>query len=325
MPRPAIACPSPDGFAIVMATGIVSIAAAQHHYVRISTGLLILAASVFVVLVAATLAARCAFGDLRDVDVTVRLFTFVAACAVLAARLSWRSEVGWILALAALAAWLALVGLTARNMWHDRRHLRQRSRGAWELASVGTSGLVIVAGELSVRWPILWWIAVVLWMVALVFYALMTVLIVARAAAARFDPTGAEPDSWILMGGLAIATLAGAGLHRHALTANQVMLVASAVTWICAVAWIPILVWFALHRAAVQPGSLSYAGTWWAMVFPLGMFSAATEAVAFETRWSGLHTVSLVFFWVALVAWSIVGVGAVLDRFLHHRVTGIDR
>jgi hypothetical protein len=160
--RPAVACPPPDGFAIVMATGIVSIAAADHDYPRITTGLLIFAVGAFAVLMMAAVVGRCAFGDPRDGDVTVRLFTFVAACAVLATRLGWRTPIGWILAAAAVITWLPLAVLTARNMWHGRRILRERAQGAWELASVATSGLVILGAELSARWPVLWSVAVVL-------------------------------------------------------------------------------------------------------------------------------------------------------------------
>lgn len=42
------------------------------------------------------------------------------------------------------------------------------------------------------------------------------------------------------------------------------------------------------------------------MVFPLGMYSAATSATAAETGRPALRTVSLVFFWIAFAAWLLV-------------------
>lgn len=162
----------------------------------------------------------------------------------------------------------------------------------------------------------MWWIAAALWLLALGAYVVMTTLIVARAVADRFDPAGSTPDSWILMGGLAIATLAGVRLHRTAPVPalHDVTLTATVVTWVCAVLWIPMLVYFGLRRANTVPGSLGYTGTWWAMVFPLGMFSAATHAVGRETGMAALGTVSLVFFWIAFSVWLIVAVAWVGSR-----------
>ena len=51
---------------------------------------------------------------------------------------------------------------------------------------------------------------------------------------------------------------------------------------------------------------LHFAGVWWAFVFPLGMYSAATYTMATEIGQRSLLTVSLVFFWDALAAWLIV-------------------
>jgi tellurite resistance protein TehA-like permease len=71
--------------------------------------------------------------------------------------------------------------------------------------------------------------------------------------------------------------------------------------------WIPLLVvagrWLDTHRA----------GAWWAAVFPLGMYSAATYAMAGETGWRTLTVVSLVFFWIAFAAWLIVAGGVLAE------------
>ncbi|HZU47743.1 MAG TPA: tellurite resistance/C4-dicarboxylate transporter family protein, partial [Mycobacterium sp.] len=213
--------PAPDVFAAVMATGILSIAARNHQYTWISQildTLAILALLVLVVLVIATAAVerRIAVWDFTDPDVTLRLFTFVAACAVLGSRLASQLIVAHVLGAIALSAWLVLMLITARNMsatpWPA---LRNRSHGAWELASVGTSGLVIVMVLLAYYTGHRWWLAVAvpLWTVAMGLYGLMTALILWRAVAERKDRDGFEPDTWILMGALAIATLAGDYIH----------------------------------------------------------------------------------------------------------------
>ena len=313
--------PSPDVFAAVMATGILSIAAAKHHYAQISETLGVLASVGLLVLVALVLVTRAiASWDLRDPDVTLRLFTFVAACAVLDSRFASQLVVVLILGVAASSSWLVLIVLTARNMsarpWTA---LRDRAHGAWELASVGTSGLAIVAAKVARGTDQRWWlgVAVPVWVAALCIYGLMAGLIPWRAIAQRQQlgrkGEAFEPDSWILMGGLAIATLAGDDIHvlAPAWLAPTVRVV-TVVTWVAATLWIPPLMYFGLQRLSRRPALLQFAGVWWALVFPLGMYSAATDAMAAEIGQRSLSTVSRVFFWVALTAWLIVVVAGLL-------------
>jgi tellurite resistance protein TehA-like permease len=313
--------PSPDVFAAVMATGILSIAAANHHYRQINGTMGVLASLGLVVLVALVIVThRFAHWDLKDPDVTLRLFTFVAACAVLASRLASQPVLVQALGVVALVSWLVLIVLSTRNMaacaWSG---LRDRAHGAWELASVGTSGLAIVAAEVARYTPGHWWLAVAVpvWLVALCIYGLMTWLILWRSVAQRQNPAregGAfEPDTWILMGGMAIATLAGDNIHSLAppwLTGP--VLVVTVVTWVVATLWIPPLIYFGLHRISHRPEMLHFAGVWWAFVFPLGMYSAASYTMAAEIGQRSLVTVSLVFFWDALAAWLIVVVAGLL-------------
>jgi tellurite resistance protein TehA-like permease len=77
--------------------------------------------------------------------------------------------------------------------------------------------------------------------------------------------------------------------------------------------WIPVLVYFGIRRINSGAGALQFRGVWWAMVFPLGMYSAATFAMARETGAAAFVTVSLVFFWVAFAVWLIVAVGLVIS------------
>ena len=277
----------PDAFAAVMATGIVSIAAADHGYRVVSDGLVVVAAVLLAALVIA------AFAKLRpdfdDIDVPLQLFTFVAACAVVGTRLGSSPVAHATLGIAAALAWLGLAMLTARQLWRQRWiGLRDRARGGWELASVATSGLAILAADSGC--PAL---AVVLLALAICVYALMTGLVVWRAC---HDPSAIalkQPDIWILMGGAAIATLAGDHIHKAGVEAVRPVTVA---TWIVATLWLPLLV-----VASVRLRD----GNWWAAVFPLGMYSSATYATAVETGWALLTTISLVFFWLAFVAWVL--------------------
>ncbi|HTM83864.1 MAG TPA: C4-dicarboxylate ABC transporter, partial [Mycobacterium sp.] len=139
------------------------------------------------------------------------------------------------------------------------------------------------------------------------------------------DRDGFAPDTWILMGGMAIATLAGDHLHRL-LAAPLAGVVAgtTVVTWAVATGWIPPLIYFVLHRIHLRPGLLQFRGVWWALVFPLGMYAVASDAMADQLGAPGLETVSLVFFWDALAVWLIV-VGAGLLRAGRSRPAALGR
>jgi hypothetical protein len=278
----------PDVFAAVMATGIVSIAAADHGYGVVSGGLVLVAAVAFAVLIVGVARAWRAF-DFRDLDVPIGLLTYVAACAVLAARLAEHRILLWALAAMALQGWLSLAPMVARRMWQHRGSLRSRAHGAWQLASVATSGLAIVSADLG----IVFW-AVVFWVLAMCVYLLMAGLIVWRVDLAK-------PDSWILMGGAAIATLAGEHVH-HILIAGPIadgVRTVTIVTWVVATLWIAPLAYAMIRR---------FAGIGWPMVFPLGMYASATYAMYVELDWPWLTWVSLVFLWIALSTWLFVAV-----------------
>jgi tellurite resistance protein TehA-like permease len=313
----------PDVFAVVMATGIVSVAADDHAYWRLGIALSVLAAAAFVglgvgvLLLAATRRAQ-AMVRTRNPDVALRMFAFVAACAVLNMRWGDHPAAGWLLGGLALAAWLVLVPLAVVDVAsRPSADLREHAHGGWLLPSVATAGLATTASTLAieVRLPALVVVAALAWVLAMVFYLLATWLIAWRALAAPFVPDEVTPDSWILMGALAITTLAGDHILAavHALNApNGLVTWTRPVTlaaWVLASLWIPVLLYGTVWRADHVPGSLRYQGVWWAAVFPLGMYSAASAATATQLHMRPLATISLVFFWIAFTVWTLVAVG----------------
>jgi tellurite resistance protein TehA-like permease len=313
----------PDAFAVVMATGIVSVAADYHGYWRLGIALSTFAAVAFVALGLGFLARTVnhpagVAAPVDDPGVALRRFAFVAACAVLDVRWAGNSLACWLLGGLTVAAWLflaplAVVGVRSR----PTEDLRGRARGAWLLPSVATAGLATAVSNfaLHLRMPSVVVIAVLAWLAGMVVYLVVTWLIAWRALAAPFVPAQVTPDSWILMGALAITTLAGdhilAAVHAlHGSTAlaawaRPVTLVA----WALASSWIPLLLYAALWRVDHVPGSLRYQAAWWAAVFPLGMYSAASAATAAELHMPALRTLSLVFFWIACTVWTLVAIG----------------
>jgi tellurite resistance protein TehA-like permease len=317
----------PDVFAVVMATGIIAVAARDHRYRVLADALGGLATVLFAALAVALLA-RIATGprevarQTRDPDVVLRMFTWVAGGAVLATYWTAHPAAVWTFAALAATGWLVLVPVAgARVAARPRAELRDRVRGAWLLPSVGTAGLATVAAGLAVtrhaRW--LLWVAVAAWALALVIYAAVTFLVAWRALVVPVGTEHVTPDSWILMGALAIATLAGAHIVAGVAALGPAGLSwvrpATIATWTIAGLWIPALLFATIWRADQGSGSLRFQWAWWSAVFPLGMFAAASAACALALHWRALRTVSLVFFWDALAAWAIVAVGFGRARF----------
>lgn len=288
----------PDVFAAVMATGIVSVAAADHGIDAVSGVLAAVAVVALPVLVYLSAVAwkRDAWSITGDLDTAMGLFTYVAACCVLAARFSGVQFVVLVFGGLALQGWLSLTPLVTRGMWS----VRDRARGGWELVSVATSGLAIVSAAAGG----LFW-AFIFWVLALVIYVLVTGLVCWRAVHEPAMRRDVPPDHWILMGGLAIATLAGSRVHgllSPGPIADAVRLV-TIVSWALATLWIVPLAIVGWRRMRD-----------WPAVFPLGMYASATYAMADETGWGWLTAVSLAFFWIAFALWSAVAVP------LFHRV-----
>ncbi|MDN5919294.1 MAG: tellurite resistance/C4-dicarboxylate transporter family protein [Pseudonocardia sp.] len=323
--------PSPDVFAVVMATGVVSVAARDHSYRWISLGLGLIAVVTFVVLGlgfvvrAATHPSRLVRLT-RDPDVALRMFTFVAACSVLDARLGAYPAAGWVLGGLGLAGWVVLTPLAAVDIAsRPAADLRDRAHGAWLLPSVATSGLAASAAEqgVHVRSLSLVVVGAAALLLAVGIYIAVASVIVWRALAAPFTPAQVPPDSWILMGALAICALAGSGVLAavRALGATemlvQTVLSVTLVAWIAASLWIPVLLYAQMWRTDHMAGTLHYQGAWWSAVFPIGMYSAASAATGSELRMPALATISLVLFWVAFTVWTLVGTG-----LLH---TGVSR
>ncbi|OBF50329.1 C4-dicarboxylate ABC transporter [Mycobacterium sp. 852002-53434_SCH5985345] len=313
---------SPDAFAAVMATGILSTAAKDHQYTSTSNALSVIALLAWAVLVAlavvlATAKRRLLPWGLAELENSLPLFTFVAACAVLCNRLSSAHPLILpVLGAIAGSAWLGLALSSLRNLATQRLTAsRDQVHGAWLLFSVATSGLAIVAAKLASSTGHGQWLiaAVVTWVLALAIYIAMTALIVWRAVDERLDREGFQPDTWILMGALAIAVVAGHEIHVQApnwLAAGVFAIMLTA--WAAATLWIPPLIYFGLHRVEQRPKLLRFTGSWWTLVFPLGMYSVAINMIASEANMRSLHTVALVFFWDALLAWSIVAIAGLL-------------
>ena len=326
-----------DAFAVVMATGIVSVAARSTGHPAVATAFAAMAGvalGVLAVCVAVGVATRgsvVATGP-DPLARSLLLFSAVAACDVVAACLG-PDHVGVTAGLGVVAAalWLVLVPrAVAALRSRPRRSRGEGARGGWLLAAVGTESLALSAAHLTragVAVPVLLGVALALWALGLAAYLAIAVPIVRRIAAAPDSVEVLSPDAWVLMGALAIATLSGSSVVLAARDSGALPWVpgvldpALVALWALGTAWIPGLVVGEIRRARRVPPC--YERARWATVFPLGMYSATCSLLAVVLAAHGaaglggsatvlpsvLRDVGVVAFWVALPVWCVVALG----------------
>ncbi|GAA4763698.1 tellurite resistance/C4-dicarboxylate transporter family protein [Actinomycetospora chibensis] len=316
-----------DAFAVVMATGIVSIAARDTDHAVVSTVLAVTASGALGALalwsaisVATTGRAIAAGPD--PLARSLLLFSAVAACDVMAACSRSDDVVSVVLGAVAVVLWLVLVPRTLAALRSRPRGARaDGARGGWLLAAVATESLALTAAQLTgagVLVPVLLGVALACWVLGLAVYLVIAVPVVRRVVAARGGVEVLGPDLWVLMGGLAIATLAGSGVvaatrASGALPGLPEMLGPAPVgLWVLGTMWIPVLVAMEIRRR--RRAAWHYERARWATVFPLGMYSAASSGLASVGETTGvlpsvLRDTGHVAFWVALVSWCLVTTG----------------
>jgi tellurite resistance protein TehA-like permease len=294
-----LASSHPAAGAEVMGTGIVSVALSLDGQETLSRILLVLAAMMWVTLVAsvATRAKRDRARLIADVRTPAALSS-VAGTAVLGTRLS---QLGWtwagIAALAiALLLWLALLGPVLAG-W------RTPTVGASLMLTVSTESLAVLAATLAVpaRAPWLLIPALAPSALGLCFY-----VFVIRYFDWRQLGLG-RGDHWITGGALAISTLTAGKILAGAETLVTLgdgggTLEALAVgLWIMTMLWLPLL----LLCEALRP-RLAYDVRRWATVFPLGMYAACSFVVGRSAHLGAITSFGQAWVWVALVVWTLV-------------------
>ncbi|RKJ96502.1 tellurite resistance/C4-dicarboxylate transporter family protein [Alicycliphilus denitrificans] len=321
---------SPAYFGLVMATGIVSLAADMQGWPLLARALLALNAVQYVALwglylLRAWRHPRRFFGDMVDHARGAGYFTMVAATGIMASQcIVLLGNVALGFALWALAAllWVLLTYtiFTAFTIRPDKPTLDRGISGAWLLAVVSTQALAVSSALLAARigqplrlelnllalsmW--LWGGMLYIWMMALIFY---------RYLFFRFSPSDLSPPYWINMGAMAISTLAGSLLILNAPQAPFLVSLLpflkgfTVFYWASGTWWIPMLVLLGIWRHGVRRFPLRYDPLYWGAVFPLGMYAACTWQMDKAMEFGFLDALPRLFFPVALLAWLLAFAG----------------
>jgi tellurite resistance protein TehA-like permease len=309
-------------FAAVMATGIVSVAADDASQLGVATLLRWLAVAMLGLLVGlhvtrAALHPHAAGGEVGHPSTVFDAFSIAAGLAVVGASVGTQVSAASLVAiwLGVVALWLGALLLAVRALCRHRRSgLVRFVSGRWLLAVVTTESIAVLGAvaAAAAHSRAIAVAALLSWVAGLALYPAVLLAIVTRLQRRGWHAVDLTPDHWIVMGALAISTLSAAGLLAGPKTGlirtvHGSILIGAWVTWIGASALCPVLAVATLCRWLGSRTARRQDIRWWAVVFPLGMYSACTFALVSVARSDALQVLALATYWVALAAWLLVG------------------
>lgn len=325
-------------FAMVMSTGIVSIAL---HLLGCQWGarfLFIVNIAMFIILWPLYLRKLCLYPQKMLEDFSGHLsgpgfLTIVAGTNILGSQfamleqnffiaelLFWLGALCWVFIL-----WGVFYYIFTKN---PKPPIQQGINGAWLVATVSTQSIVILGATIAKRagWNLetAFYILCALFLMGLMLYIFVITSIFYRYCFAQMQPQEMDPTYWINAGAVAITTLAGATLLLH--NGETPMLNhfipyikgTTLLAWATATFWIPMLFLLGIWRHLVKKYTFAYTVAFWGMVFPMGMYTACTATFSKALDFNALMTVPELFIWIALAAWlaTFAGMLKAAARFL---------
>jgi len=321
----------PGYFALVMATGIISIACFLLEMRTISLVLLAINVAAYFVL-CVLLFVRLLFffsrvtADIKDHVRGPGFFTVVAGTCVLGSALVIvvdRFLPALVLWFVGISLWLVIMYtfFTAVTVRENKPTIEAGLNGGWLLAVVATQsisvlGTLLASRLVDYREPILFF-TLCMFLLGCMLYLLLITLIFYRFTFGNVSVAALTPPYWINMGAVAITTLAGARLIIAAPGWSLLSEIAPFLKgftlffWAAATWWIPLLFALGFWRHVYKRFPLKYDPQYWGMVFPFGMYTVCTFQLSNAIAFPPLLVIPRYFVYLALAGWLAVSLGLI--------------
>jgi tellurite resistance protein TehA-like permease len=325
----------PGYFALVMATGIVSIAASLLEMHFVAVGLLWINIAAYAVLCTLLVIRVTKYfprvrTDLNDHVRGPGFFTIIAATCVLGSQLvvvAGRPDLAVVLWFLGLALWIVIMYafFTLITIREDKPPLEKGLNGAWLIAAVATQSISVLgtmlADHLTAYRETLLFFTLCMFLIGCMLYLLLITLIFYRFTFLTLTIETLTPPYWINMGAVAITTLAGA---RLILAAGDSRVLAELLPflkgftlffWASGTWWIPLLFILGFWRHVYKRFPIRYDPQYWGMVFPLGMFTVCTFQLSRAINFEPLMWIPAVSIYIAFAAWIAASAGLIYTLF----------
>ncbi|MEZ5211982.1 tellurite resistance/C4-dicarboxylate transporter family protein [Gordonia sp. (in: high G+C Gram-positive bacteria)] len=322
---------TPGYFALVMATGIISLGLHSTGATMGSAVLLWIAVAAYAVLVVMNVVRGLRYpqalrADFADPARSFGLFTFVAATCVLGSRLTADGlrVIPLALLLTGAMAWIVL-GYTVP--WMAVRGQAEGipalgiANGTWFIWAVASQSVAVLAAMLEptvvTGRTSLALLAVFSWSVGVFLYCAVGVLLMVRLLAHPFAPDDMTPPYWVAMGATAITVVAGARIVMMAdapmVDATRGLIAGAAVFFWAFGTWlIPPLIAAGYWKHVRRRVPLRYEATLWSIIFPLGMYGVGSRFLGEIDHLPMVHAIGVGESWFALAAWLATFVAMVV-------------
>jgi tellurite resistance protein TehA-like permease len=325
----------PGYFALVMATGIISIACFLVEMKTIARVLLAIAVVAYAILCLLLLVRLLFFFSRVKADINDHLrgpgfFTVVAGTCVLGSELlivvdQYRIALGlWFVGLL-LWAVIMYTFFAAMTVRENKPSIEAGLNGGWLLIVVATQSISVLGTLLANRFgdyrePVLFF-TLCMFLLGCMLYLPLITLIFYRFTFVNVTMAALTPPYWINMGAVAITTLAGARLIIAApewTLLNEVVPFLKGFTlyfWAAGTWWIPLLFILGFWRHVYKRFPLKYDPQYWGMVFPFGMYTVCTFQLSKALNFPPLLVIPRFFVYIALIGWFVVFIGLLHSLF----------
>ena len=321
-----VICLYPGYFALVMATGIVSIASYFQGMFSLSFTLFFINKVAYLVLCFLTLVRLFSYFPefIKDLTSHARgpgFFTLVAGTCILGNQfviISQDFTTAFFLLVLGAILWLILIYAFFASMIvkGTKPSLEKGIHGGWFIAVVATQSVSVLftlaASPVNVNFL---FFSLFMYLFGCMLYLVILTLVFYRLTFFGLAPDAFIPLYWVDMGAAAITTLAGGRLILASgewAFLQEILPFLKGFTllfWATATWWIPLLLILSAWRHLYRRFPLRYDPQYWSLVFPVGMYTASTFVFAESTGLAPLYVISGYFIYAALLAWIVTFIG----------------